>query len=117
MEEIIFEKVVFDNNGAQSNVKITNGEVVELLKGNNVNSVLGKQVDYSERLIKITINNAQENLKLNTRMQVKENGIWKDNNMIVVDVVSPFTYSNGTYVGVFKFINRFFYGFCILNLA
>lgn len=103
-EQITFDKIVYNNNGESKYESVLSGETIQVLKGGKVLTD-GSEIDYSERIVRLIVNNPQENLKLTTKIQIKENGEWKTNNMIVADVVSPFTYDeeSGTYVALFKF--------------
>ena len=103
-EQITFDKIVYNNNGESKYESVLRGETIQVLKGGKVLTD-GSEIDYSERIVRLIVNNPQENLKLTTKIQIKENGEWKTNNMIVADVVSPFTYDeeSGTYVALFKF--------------
>ena len=103
-EQITFDKIVYNNNEESKYESVLSGETIQVLKGGKVLTA-GSEIDYSERIVRLIVNNPQENLKLTTKIQIKENGEWKTNNMIVADVVSPFTYDeeSGTYVALFKF--------------
>lgn len=101
-EDIQLEKQVYSNLGESSYEQIVNGETIQILKNNNAKSIDNVDIAYNQRLIRLTLNCNQPDLKVKAVVYTKNGENWVKNELLVANIVQNGSLTDGKYEHIYS---------------